>query len=126
MWCEEAPDRVDQQLVEPRFEVAASETQALGYRAQNGRERVVPCVPADAQPGRVDLPAVAHRCVDYGLGSLSVRRPLGGLRQGADLKIGNRKREQSNARDVYSRHGQEQPTVGAVVPWTNDGTKQFR
>ena len=42
------------------------------------------------------------------------------------LGIGDRKREQTNARDIYSRHREEQPTLNAVVPWTIDGTKQFR
>ena len=123
---EEAVDGVDQQFVELRLEAAAAETQALRHGVQNSREGVVPCVPGDAQPGRVDLPAVAYRCIDYGLRAVSVRRTFGDLRQSTDLEIGNRKGEQSDVRDVYSRHGEKQPTVGAVVPWTNDGTKQFR
>ncbi len=125
MRCEETAGFVDEQLVQPRVEPLGRAAEPGRRLVENPLERIPPRLSGHANPGRVDLPAVAYRGIDQRVRALAVRRAFRRGNQGADLRLGNRKGEQADVVHLQPWHGREQPAVRAEITGTVDGEQQL-
>jgi hypothetical protein len=120
----EAARVVHQQLVQlglNRCVLAAESAPGLG---EDPAQRLRPALAADPHPRRVDLPDPAHRRVDHGLFATPVGCALGGSNQGRNLRLRERKRQQTDAIHLDHWHRQGQGPVHAEAAWPLNAREQ--